>query len=129
MPTVSAPARIKLQNILFATGFSPAARVLLPHALELSRHYDAALYTVHVLPHMPFVEGPSPDPEKIMASAHQQFAKLMSFLSWRDVTHKATRALKFSDHSYSVFDARVPGFFLCGCRLAQAARTVLPVPD
>ena len=43
MPTVSAPARIKLRNILFATGFSPAAQVLLPHALELSRHYDAAL--------------------------------------------------------------------------------------
>ena len=88
MPTVFAPARIKLQNILFATDFSPAARVLLSHALELSCHYGAALYTVHVLPHMPFVEGPSPDPEKITASAHEQLAKLMSFVSWKDVTHK-----------------------------------------
>lgn len=88
MPTVSAPARIELRNILFATDLGPSSEVLLSHALDLSRHYAAVLYTVHVLPHMPFVEAPTPDPEKVTASANEQFAKFTGSVSWKDVTHK-----------------------------------------
>jgi len=51
MPTVTAPTRIKLQNILFATDFSPSAQPALSHALDLARRYGAVLYTVNVLPH------------------------------------------------------------------------------
>jgi nucleotide-binding universal stress UspA family protein len=72
MPTVTAPTRVKLQNILFATDFSPSAQAVLSHALDLARHYGAALYTVNVLPHMPFVEAPQPDPEQIKLLAEQQ---------------------------------------------------------
>jgi len=88
MPTGSAPARIQLQNILFATDFSPAAQVVLSHVLDISRYYGATLFTVHVLPHVPFVEAPIPDPEKDTASAYAQLAKLVSLVSWKDVTHK-----------------------------------------
>ena len=65
MPTVTAPTRIKLQNILFATDFSPSAQAVLSHAVDLARHYGAVLYTVHVLPHTPFVEAAQPDPKEI----------------------------------------------------------------
>lgn len=64
MPTVTAPTRIKLRNILFATDFSPSSQEVLFLSLDLARRYSAALCTVHVLPHMPFVEAAFPDPER-----------------------------------------------------------------
>jgi len=85
MPTVSAPTRIKLQNILFATDFSPSSQTILSHALDLARHYGAALYTVHVLPHTPFVEAAQPDPEQV---ANRQMPALMRSASLKDVAHK-----------------------------------------
>jgi nucleotide-binding universal stress UspA family protein len=88
MPTVTAPTRIKLQNILFATDFSPAAQSVLPHAVELARHYGAGLYTVNVLPHMPFVEAAQPDPEQTRMSAKQQMTALMGSASLKDVEHR-----------------------------------------
>src|SRR3974377_1377556 len=88
MPTVTAPTRIKLQNILFATDFSPSAQSALSHALDLARRYGAVLYTVNDLPHIPFVEGAQPDPEQIKLSANQQMAALMRSASLKDVEHK-----------------------------------------
>ena len=88
MPTVTAPTRIKLQNILFATDFSPSAQAVLSHAVDLARHYGAVLYTVHVLPHTPFVEAAQPDPEEIRLSANQQLPALMRSASLMDVEHK-----------------------------------------
>jgi nucleotide-binding universal stress UspA family protein len=87
MPTVIAPTRIKLQNILFATDFSTSAQTVLSHALDLARHYGARLYTVNVLPHMPFVEAAQPDPEQTMLLANQQLAALMRSASLKDVEH------------------------------------------
>lgn len=88
MPTVTAPTRIKLRNILFATDFSPSAQAVLSHALDLARRYGAVLYTVHVLPHMPFVEASQPDPEQIKLFASQQLPALMQSASLKDVEHK-----------------------------------------
>ena len=88
MPSLSAPAPIKLQNILFATDLSPAAQVVLSHTLDISRYYGATLYTVHVLAHVPFVEAPAPDPDKDIRSAHEQLATLMSLVSLKDAAHK-----------------------------------------
>ncbi|MGA3316814.1 MAG: universal stress protein [Candidatus Korobacteraceae bacterium] len=87
MPTVTAPTRIKLQDILFATDFSPSAQAVLSHALDLARRYGARLYTVNVLPHMPFVEAAQPDPEQTMLLANQQLAALMRSASLKDVEH------------------------------------------
>src|SRR5271157_4446647 len=88
MPTVTAPTRIKLQNILFATDFSPSAKSNLSHALDLARRYGAGLYIVNVLPHMPFVETSHPDPEQTKLSAKREMATLVGSESFKDVTHQ-----------------------------------------
>jgi hypothetical protein len=41
MPTVPTPTRIKLQNILFATDFTPSAQLALSYALSLAQGYDS----------------------------------------------------------------------------------------
>ena len=88
MPTVTVPSRIKLQNILFATDFSPSAKTNLSHTLDLARRYGAGLYIVNVLPHMPFVEAPQPDPEQIKLSARQEMATLLGSESFKNVEYK-----------------------------------------
>jgi len=87
MPTVSAPTRIKLQNILFATDFSSSAPTVLSHALDLARRYDAKLYTVHMLPQMMFVEAAQPDPDQIRWAAERSLSGLMRSASLNDVKH------------------------------------------
>ena len=88
MSTVTVPTRIKLHNILFATNFSSSAQTHLSHAVDLARRYNAALYTVHVLPRMPFVEAAQPDPEQAESLAHRQLPDLINSVSFRDVEHK-----------------------------------------
>ena len=88
MPTVTAPTRIKLQNIMFATDFTPSAQLALSYALNLAHGYDAGVYTVNVLPHLPFVEAVQPDPEQIRLSAEQQLAALVGSESFKGVRHQ-----------------------------------------
>lgn len=88
MPTVTAPTRIKLHNILFATDFSSSAQAVLSYALDLARRYDAALYTVNVLPHMAFVEAALPDPEQSRLWSEQKLAALIGSNSFKGVQHK-----------------------------------------
>jgi len=88
MPTVTAPTRIKLQNILFATDLSPLAETALPHAVDLAHRYGAKLYTVNVLPHMPFVEAPQPDPEEAKLTAKQRLTALTSCAPSKGVEHE-----------------------------------------
>jgi nucleotide-binding universal stress UspA family protein len=88
MPTVTAPTRIKLHNILFATDFSTLAQPVLSYALNIARRYDAALYTVNVMPHMAFVEAAQPDPEQSRLWSEQKFAALSGSNSFKGVQHK-----------------------------------------
>jgi len=88
MPTVTAPTRIELQNILFATDFSTSAQSALSFALDLARRYGAGLYTVNVLPHLPFVEAPQPDPEQSKLWSKQQLAALIGSESFKGVQHE-----------------------------------------
>jgi nucleotide-binding universal stress UspA family protein len=88
MPAVTAPTRIKLQNILFATDFSSSARTALFYTLNLAQRYGAEVYSVHVLPHVPFVEAVQPDPEQIKLSAKQRMTELTDSESFRDIRHK-----------------------------------------
>jgi len=88
MPTVTAPTRIKLQNILFATDFSPMAESALPHAVDLAHRYGAKLYTVNVLPHMPFVEAAQPDPEEVKLAAKQRLTALTRCATSKGVEHE-----------------------------------------
>lgn len=88
MTTVSAPTRLKLQNILFATDHSPSAQSGLFCALDLARHYGAELYTVNVLPRLPFVEAAQPDPEQKKLAAKERLAALVGSEPFKDVKHK-----------------------------------------
>ncbi len=88
MPTMTAPSRIKLRNVLFATDLSSRAQADLSQAVGLARRYGAVLYTIHVLPHMPFVEAAQPDPEQARLLANQQLPALMSSALLKDVEHK-----------------------------------------
>jgi len=88
MPLVSVPARIKLQNILFATDFSPSAQLALTYALNIARSYEAELCSVNVIPHMPFVEAVEPDIEQIRLSATQRMTAWSGSGFLRGVKHK-----------------------------------------
>jgi len=88
MPTVIAPPRIKLQNMLFATDFSTVAETALSYALNLAHAYDARIYSVNVLPHMPFVEAAQPDPEQVRLSAKQRMTEWTTSQSFRDLKHE-----------------------------------------
>lgn len=88
MPTVTAPTRIQLQNILFATDFTPSAQLALSYALNLAHNYDAGVYSVNVLPHLPFVEAAQPDPEQTRLFAEQEMAALVSSESFKGIRHE-----------------------------------------
>ncbi len=88
MPAVTSPTRIKVQTILFATDFSPSAQSALDYALNLARSYEAAVYSVNVLPHLPFVETTQPDPEQIRLQAKQRMTELAGSESFRGIRHK-----------------------------------------
>lgn len=86
MPTLIAPTRIKVENILFATDLAASAQAALFYALDLARRYGATLYTVNVMPHMPFVEAAEPDPEQTRLMAKEKLAALAG--SFEGIKHK-----------------------------------------
>jgi len=88
MPLVAAPARIKIQNILFATDFSPSADSAFRYAHNLSHSYEAALFSVHVIPHMPFVESAEPAAAQVELSSKQRMTGWSGSESLRDVKHR-----------------------------------------
>jgi len=88
MLTVTAPTRVQLQNILFATDFTPSAELALFYALNLAHNYDAGVYSVNVLPHLPFVEATQPDPEQTRWFAEQQLAAMVSSESFKGIRHR-----------------------------------------
>jgi nucleotide-binding universal stress UspA family protein len=48
--TVEAGKRITLENVLFATDFSPCSNAALPYAVSIARRYGATLHAVHIVP-------------------------------------------------------------------------------
>lgn len=88
MATVVARPRVALQNILVATDFSTCAQTALTYALGWARRYDGTLFTMNVLPHMPFVESAEPDPEKAQAMARQKLANMAASEPFRGIKHK-----------------------------------------
>jgi len=86
MPTIAAPPRIKLRNILFATDLDLSVQAALFCAVDLARRYNAALFTVNVMPHQPFVEATEPDPEQMRADAQQKLAAMAE--PFKGIQHK-----------------------------------------
>lgn len=88
MPGISVAPRIQLRNILFATDFSPSTQKALSYIRNLAHHYDAEVFLVNVLPHMPFVEAVQPDPEQIRLQARQRMTDLTDCELFRSLRHK-----------------------------------------
>ncbi len=58
MSAVETGLRIQIQNILFATDFSPAATAALPYASAFARWYGAKLFVGHAVPPEPHLAVP-----------------------------------------------------------------------
>lgn len=50
MKTVETVSRIALQNVLFATDFSPFSDAALPYAVSIARQYGGKVFATHVVP-------------------------------------------------------------------------------
>lgn len=74
MKAVQVRTRIALNNILFATDFSPAADAAAPFAIHIARSYGAKLYGVHVNPFDNYTAA-APDAWAAMAEAAERQTK------------------------------------------------------
>ena len=86
------PSLIAIQNILFATDFSPASEHALPFALEFASRYNATLFVVHAVQPMPAVVPvePIPDQTELMhKGAEREMDKFLNFACLNDVPHQA----------------------------------------
>ena len=72
MNATGTQSRISLQNILYATDFSPAAGTALPYVLGLAKQYGATVHAIHArFPATYPIVGPEAMPQ-IMEAAEQQ---------------------------------------------------------
>jgi len=72
MNTVATKTRIALNNILFATDFSPAAEAALPYAIGLAKQYGAKVHGLHVrYPATYPIVGPEAMPQVLEAAEEQ----------------------------------------------------------
>src|SRR5579863_6295487 len=72
MNAVAAKARIALNNILFATDFSPAAEAALPYAVGLAKQYGGKVHGLHVrFPATYPIVGPEAMPQVLEAAEEQ----------------------------------------------------------
>ena len=74
MKAVQAKERIALQNILFATDFSPAADAAAPFAIQIARSYGAKIYGVHVNASNDYA-AVAPEAWTVMVEASEKEAK------------------------------------------------------
>jgi nucleotide-binding universal stress UspA family protein len=72
MNAVATKTRIALNNILFATDFSPAAEAALPYAIGLAKQYGAKVHGLHVrFPATYPIVGPEAMPQVLEAAEEQ----------------------------------------------------------
>lgn len=79
MATLAVPVRVSLQNILFATDFSPCSQAALPYALGLAHRYGSAFYMIHVVP--------AGKAESLSEDTRQQIATLAKTRAFGTLTH------------------------------------------
>ena len=91
MQPLPVTTRIALQNILFATDFSPISKAALPFAAAVAKWYEAKLFLVHAVPPEPYMNIPlEPLPVEIDAPwrwAKQSIAELSSSGALKDLDY------------------------------------------
>src|SRR5690348_8099775 len=94
MVTAAAEKRIALQNILFATDFSPAAEASLPYAIGLARQFGGKVHALHVrFPATYPIVGPEAMPVVIEAAQEQaKFEAQQLHEMFAGVAHEVTVA-------------------------------------
>ena len=88
MSTAATASSVSLQNILFATDFSPCSETALVYGAGLSRHYDATLYTVSVVPEEITDYVQPPDPFYFRHSAEKKMTNLAGLELLQGIKHR-----------------------------------------
>jgi nucleotide-binding universal stress UspA family protein len=88
MSSPGASIRVSLRNILLATDFSPCSETALAYGAGLSRHYDATLYTVSVVPEEITDYVQPPDPFYLRHSAEKKMANLAGLELFQGIKHR-----------------------------------------
>jgi len=85
-PAVSASS-LSLQNVLFATDFSPCSETALPYAVGLARRYGSTLYTVNVIREERSDVHPL-DPFYLRHAAEKNMARLVKTETVAGIKHR-----------------------------------------
>jgi len=87
MATVGIPTRVAIQNILLATDFSSCSDAALPFAAGLAHRYGSTLFTVSVVPSIPYDLLPA-DPLQPARVANEKMRLLIASGMLAGVPHK-----------------------------------------
>ncbi len=87
MATVGIPTRVAIQNILLATDFSSCSDAALPFAAGLAHRYGSTLFTVTVVPEIPYDLLPA-DPLQPARVANEKMRLLIASGMLAGVPHK-----------------------------------------
>lgn len=79
---------ISLRNLLFPTDFSPCAATALTYGVGLARRYQAALYTVTVVPQQITDYVQPPDPFYLRHTAEKKMANFSSLEPLQGIRHQ-----------------------------------------
>ena len=88
MSSPVASIRVSLRNILLATDFSPCSETALAYGASLSRHYNATLYTVSVVPEEITDYVQPPDPFYLRHSAEKKMTNLAGLELLQGIKHR-----------------------------------------
>jgi nucleotide-binding universal stress UspA family protein len=85
-------SRLKLQNILFTTDFSPASKTALPYVLAFAKWYDAKVFVAHAIPPEPPLSVPldllSREDDPYWQGARHGFEKFLAEDPLREAKHE-----------------------------------------
>jgi nucleotide-binding universal stress UspA family protein len=87
MATLGVTTRVVIQNILLATDFSPCSDAALPFAAGLAHRYGSTLFTVTVVPSIPYDLLPA-DPLQPAQVANVKMRSLVTSDALKGVPHK-----------------------------------------
>ncbi len=92
MPTIQAPARVSISNILLTTDFSKASRAALPYVSALARLYGAKVFVAHVVSPEAHLSVPLDrlphEADPIWQEARRNFAYFLDDNPLASVTHQ-----------------------------------------